>query len=185
MIIGIAGFAGSGKDTLAKAICLNHGFASFAFADKLKEIIADLYDLPIEYFHDRVLKNKPHANLNGKSPRKAAQLIGTQGFRDMIDPMTWINYVMRRARETMATGKSVVITDVRFPEELQTIRSFQGSLLIGLEREGSESYAHESEAYIPEIIRQCDVVISNNGSIQDLATKGNEVVAKVKSYTLM
>ena len=59
MIIGITGYAGSGKDTLADFLIENNQFKKLEFAKKIKEILSDLYDVPIEYFYDRLLKNKP------------------------------------------------------------------------------------------------------------------------------
>lgn len=183
IVVGISGYAGSGKDTLAQSLSLSQGFVCTAFADKLKEVLSDIYDVPLEYFHERHLKNVPHPNLNGKTPREAAQCIGTEAFRNMMDPMTWVNYAIRKAKGFLASGLSVVITDVRFPEEVAAIRQFENNYLVGLVREGCESYAHESERHIPWILGQCDRVVENNGSISDLLQRGDEIVSSVRAYT--
>lgn len=43
MIIGIVGKAGSGKDTVAKFVCDNHGGTRLAFADILKRFVQDVF----------------------------------------------------------------------------------------------------------------------------------------------
>src|SRR5690606_11910165 len=42
MIIGLAGFAGSGKDAAAKFLVEHHEFARLAFADKLKDLVLEI-----------------------------------------------------------------------------------------------------------------------------------------------
>lgn len=63
-IVGISGRAGAGKDTLAAALAEHHQLVPVAFAATLKEICAHLFDVPLQYFNDRELKNVPHKNLS-------------------------------------------------------------------------------------------------------------------------
>lgn len=63
MLVGLVGRAGAGKDTVAEVLVARHGFRRMAFADKLKEILSDAFDVPIEHFSDRGMKNVPHSNL--------------------------------------------------------------------------------------------------------------------------
>ena len=58
MIIGIAGKKGSGKDTLAELFVAN-GFKKYAFADHLRDASAAIFQIPIKYFIDNDLKDKP------------------------------------------------------------------------------------------------------------------------------
>jgi dephospho-CoA kinase len=39
MIIGLSGYARSGKDTVAELLCLNYGFRRISFADPMREAI--------------------------------------------------------------------------------------------------------------------------------------------------
>ena len=41
-VIGLTGYAGSGKDTLANILVEEYGFTRIAFADKTKEFLYDL-----------------------------------------------------------------------------------------------------------------------------------------------
>ena len=42
MIIGLSGYAQSGKDTVAKVLIEEYGFTRIAFADKIREFLYDL-----------------------------------------------------------------------------------------------------------------------------------------------
>ncbi|MEO5367576.1 MAG: hypothetical protein H7831_14720 [Magnetococcus sp. WYHC-3] len=56
LVIGIGGKKEVGKDTSAKILVEKYGFRRFAFADPLKEIVAEAFDLSIYDLHDPVMK---------------------------------------------------------------------------------------------------------------------------------
>lgn len=58
MIIAISGKARSGKDTVANVLIKNFGFKRIAFADKLKDICSDVFDLPVSMFHRDEFKDR-------------------------------------------------------------------------------------------------------------------------------
>ena len=58
MLIAISGRARSGKDTIANVLIKNFGFKRVAFADKLKEICSDVFDLPLNMFHRDEFKDR-------------------------------------------------------------------------------------------------------------------------------
>src|SRR5262249_7886745 len=49
MIIGLTGNKGVGKDTAGAFLVQHCGFERAAFADKLKEAVAALFDFPLEW----------------------------------------------------------------------------------------------------------------------------------------
>ena len=63
-LIGLIGHAGAGKDTIAECLAAHRGIERLAFANKLKEVIAKLFDVPLTAFHDRHAKNEVHPNLS-------------------------------------------------------------------------------------------------------------------------
>ena len=170
ILIGVTGFAGSGKDTFSDELVLHHNFVKLEFARKIKEILSDLYDVPIQSFYDRVLKNTSHMVLGGLTPREACQRIGTEGFRNMISRSTWVNYLIRHANEVIGGGSSVVVSDVRFPDEFARLKEM-GAIMVGIERRDSESHRHESEVHVTELIKQCDHVIANDKSLENYMIK--------------
>jgi dephospho-CoA kinase len=42
MIIGLSGYAQSGKDTVAELLCLNYGYKRVSFADPMREALMRL-----------------------------------------------------------------------------------------------------------------------------------------------
>jgi hypothetical protein len=127
MIIGLIGKKQAGKDTIADYICKEFGFVKIGFADALKDVILILYpQLTKEDITDPILKEKPLTFLQGKSPRKLLQEIGTDVFRNHFDTDIWIN-IVRQKLSTLRPDQNVVISDIRFQNELDMITDFQMS----------------------------------------------------------
>lgn len=95
----IIGKAGSGKDTAAGYLVRQHGYVQYAFADRIRDIVAEL-------FPDEVLKGKPRHLLQG---------IGS--YMRQLDPDVWVRYLFSRI-EREKPGK-YVISDCRYPNELK------------------------------------------------------------------
>ncbi len=141
----LIGKAGAGKDTVADYLVEKYGFQRYAFADKLKEIVKDLW---------------PDAFKDGK-PRKLLQDVGTK-MRE-IDKDVWVNYVMRQ----IGNKDRVVISDCRLMNEYEMAvgRGFIPVLVqcdekVRLERlqkrDGyilsREEASHESETELAEMV---------------------------------
>lgn len=169
-LIGITGKAGTGKDTLAKIIVEEYGFAQYALAHPMKAAMCAAFDLPMHVFEDRELKEQTIAWI-GKSPRQLMQLFGTEFGRRLVRDEIWL-MVAERRREWLAstdTCSGMVVSDIRFPDEAAWIRAC-GGLLIHLDRPGVEAVsAHSSENGVS--MEDGDALIQNNGSIDDLSDK--------------
>lgn len=136
MIIGFVGFIGSGKDTAADYLVNFHGFRRDSFANTLKDAVAAVFGW------DRVLlegrtkearewreqRDEWWSNRLGKdiTPRHVLQYWGTevcrQGFHDDI----WIASLENKIRKT---GDDIVISDVRFPNEIKAIHNAGGKVV--------------------------------------------------------
>ena len=55
----IIGYAGSGKDTSYEVYWKRQGFQRLAFADALKEVASELGRVPLRYFYDVQMKDRP------------------------------------------------------------------------------------------------------------------------------
>jgi hypothetical protein len=161
-IIGLAGRAGSGKDTAAQFILDEHpNWQRVAFADPLRRIAADLYDLDPEQMSDRGLKEQELPEW-GLSPRQILQRLGTEVVRS-VHPQTWILYALRTISESDADG--FVIPDTRFANEVELIRNL-GGVIWWVDRDTDAVCAHASEKELTA--GDCDAVIPNTGSLDDL-----------------
>lgn len=143
-LIGITGYAGSGKTTAAKYLVEAHGFTLVKFAGPLKSMIRclGLGDREIE----GDLKEVPNAILGGKTPRHAMQTLGSEWGRNLIHSNLWVNAAMEMACDVLDHGGRVVIDDLRFENEATAIER-HGGVLVRVSRLGvGPVNAHESES---------------------------------------
>lgn len=119
-IIGIAGLARHGKDTLAQYLVQNHGFHQLAFADPIVDGIISMLDVPVEY---RTTRKEDVIPELGFSYRKAAQTLGTEWGRNLLDPDIWIKVMRNRINEMADLNDRIVISDVRFDNEAKWLRA--------------------------------------------------------------
>ena len=105
----------------------------------------------------------------GVSARHMMQTLGTEWGRACIHPDFWVMIARAETRRILADGRSVVIDDVRFPNEAAMIRDLGGELW-RIERPGiAYNGDHESEGGLDDITP--DRVIVNDGSIDQLLEK--------------
>jgi deoxynucleotide monophosphate kinase-like protein len=172
-IIGIASSGpGAGKDTVG-AMLAAYGYCRKAFGDALKTEVASytlhgnmipsdvqLYsrDLLRSLRELRLRRENPHAKPTSGLMRLALQLYGTE-YRRSQDDCYWI-----RAAHLEDYGMWVV-TDMRMANELREVR-LHGGYAIYVDRPGTDTETHASEGQIHPL--DCDVVLSNSGTIEDL-----------------
>lgn len=160
-IVGISGYAGAGKDTAGMAL-YPLGYDHCSFADPLRESCSLVTGVPLEVFNNPETKNVPRDDLYGKTPREVLQLIGTEGWRNLIHPDVWVNAFIRR------TGKKYS-ADVRFINEAKAIKD-AGGILIHIEKPGQDKpeFQHQSEMEIAEVKKMAHIVIINDGTVEQL-----------------
>lgn len=162
-LIGLVGVARAGKDTVADFLHQYRQFCRRAFADPLKDTAATLFGLPLDAFYlgDR---EQPDP-FWGISPREMLQKLGTESVRNVFGEDFWI----RRMELSLPPGESVVITDVRFPNEVAAVRRWGGTIW-GIRRPGVAPVSpHISERMAAEDLDAvCDRVLMNDGSLDDL-----------------
>jgi hypothetical protein len=170
ILIGITGRMESGKSSAASALVDRGDFQVVSFAMPLKEMAATLLmsgfgysRLVVDYHLGNKNKALPYV---GVTMRHLLQTLGTDWGRNMIGPDLWVRSARERVVNLHKTTH-VVVDDVRFEDEAAMIRE-AGGLVIHLRRERRLDYglSHVSEAGIS--VGAKDVVIDNNGSIEDL-----------------
>lgn len=101
-IIGISGFAGSGKDTVADFFIRHEGFVKIALADPIKRFAMDVWGFSEQQlfgaseFRSAPDFRYPISNDKFLTPRLVLQHLGTEGAR-AIDEDVWIRYAIRIA----------------------------------------------------------------------------------------
>jgi hypothetical protein len=173
-LIGIAGKAGTGKDTLADYLVRHLRATKYSFALPLKASLNAAFGWKMENWNDREWKERVIPWL-GKSPRQCAQLLGTDWGREMIHPSVWVflaeqEYLLHVAMISHGNPHGAippfVIPDVRFDNEAEMIRS-HGGVVIRLQRPDTEPIAaHKSEDSLREDL--IDITYVNDGSIADM-----------------
>lgn len=142
-LVGITGYAGSGKSTAARHLIDNHGFVPVKFAGPLKSMMRCLGIGEAEI--EGHLKELPSAILGGKTPREAMQTLGTEWGRAMISPNLWVNAAMSVVDTVLDHDGRVVIDDLRFENEAVAIKE-RGGIIIRIDRPGvGPVNAHTSE----------------------------------------
>jgi len=144
MIIGIAGFQGSGKDTIADYLQNIYGFKRDSFAATLKDAVAAVFGWDRELLEGRTTESRAwreqvdpwwanRLNMPDLTPRLVLQKWGTEVARKSWHDDTWIASLENKLSKA---HNDIVITDVRFPNEIQAVRN-AGGIVIRVVR-GSE-----------------------------------------------
>ena len=176
-LIGLAGQAGSGKDTLAEHLCQAHSFASLALATPLRDGLRIMLGLSLEELTRRDLK-EARIDWLGRSPRELSQTLGTEWGRELIHPEIWLRVAERTiARLRQSNPAGIVVTDIRFENEAEWVRA-QGGTVWHLRRDQSglqgATSNHVSEQHIPEI--EGDVIVDNIGTIEAFYEQASHLI---------
>jgi hypothetical protein len=134
MIIGLVGFIGSGKGTVADILVQKHNYIKESFANSVKDAVSVIFGWDrnllegdtSESRHWRESQDDFWSKKFGKifSPRMALQIMGTEAGRNSFDPNLWIYALERRCDP----DKNYVIADVRFPNEIKMIKESGGKV---------------------------------------------------------
>ena len=158
---------GCGKTTVANLL-IEHERVSFAAP--LKCTVSNmLNELGLPGFHYVYADKEAIIPGISVSARHMMQTLGTEWGRACIHPDFWVMIARAETQRTMADGRSVVLDDVRFPNEAAMIRDLGGELW-RIDRPGvSYDGSHESEGGLEDITP--DRAIVNDGTITQLKEK--------------
>jgi len=161
-VIGVAGLARSGKDTLVNFILAarGHGYR-YGFADPIKRM---LLALNIDCTDPFWVGNKEAViPALGVSLRRLMQTLGTEWGRELINPDLW---VILAKQALLDNGPGMLISDVRFENEASWIRAAGGRIIHIRRVNATPVEGHVSEAGI--VAEPVDIVIHNNSTLGDL-----------------
>jgi hypothetical protein len=183
MIVGLAGFKGSGKDTVAAYLVKQHGFERKAFADPMKQSIAAMFNIPFtdidKYKNDSEIMVSIEACTNdgdtwrysSQTFRELLQRYGTEAHRDVFGKDFWLEYTL--PSNGYYAGRNIVVTDVRFSNEAKRVKDFGGSIwFINRITNRSSFDPHSSET----LDFGTDVTVPNSSTIEDLYARIEEAL---------
>jgi hypothetical protein len=139
VLIGVCGLKGSGKDTLGDYLVTKYGFIKIRFADMLKDIVSQMFNWPRELLEGNTKESRDFRetkdkwwseNLNMEiTPRIVLQKIGTDAIKDGFHENIWASIVERKLVNFIEYGKNIVVTDCRFINEIEMIKSYGGKII--------------------------------------------------------
>jgi hypothetical protein len=138
MIVGLIGLINSGKGTVASELAQKHNFRQDSFAASLKDACAMLFDWPRHLLEGDTKESREWREIVDPwwskklgiinfSPRYALQIMGTDVLRNHFNQDIWFLTVENRIRKNPT--QNVVISDVRFPNEIDFIKKEKGILV--------------------------------------------------------
>ena len=196
-LIGLHGFPRSGKDTAATILLADYGYERIALADPIRDGLLALdpwvragdwseycdancdderwqqypYNIAprrlsslIDEFSWDGVKASPFWRFE---TRVLPQRFGTEFGRETLWDSFWLDVAERR----MLDKGRVVVTDVRFPNEAEWLRS-KGGLLINVVRPGYGAV----NIHVSETVIECDVTLHNDSDVDTLLTRLQNLV---------
>ena len=121
LIIFISGWAHAGKDSVAKILVESYEFQKYAFADPIKQKVAEDEGIPLEWCYDQ--KKKAEALPSNPQRTLREELIRVAEDARELDKEVWSKVIGEKIQKAVKKGKTkFVISDWRMMEELWTIQ---------------------------------------------------------------
>lgn len=180
-VIGLSGYARSGKDEAAKILVNEYGFKRVAFADKLREVLYALDPIVTlgyvnfggKMFHVDSLElwtvqkvinefgwDGYKETEHGTEIRRLLQRLGTEAGRQTLWDSIWVDAALNGHNP----NDRIVVTDCRFPNEAQAIKDMGGNIWRVTRRNNLPANSHASETSLDDW--PWDEEIENFGSLE-------------------
>lgn len=173
MIIGLAGFAQTGKDTVGQILVRSHGFKRLAYADAIRKFLLAIDPFvwsDLQMGGVRLSTVVPNHRTDSKGwegaktmpeVRRLLQLTGSEGGREVLGEDVWVNIVTEQIK--CMPEQDFVVTDCRFKNECWSISDLGGKIVRVLKDGVGPPNTHSSEMDI--LTWPYDDYINNNGDM--------------------
>lgn len=139
MLIGLVGFANSGKNSIGSILINDYQFQGDSFAKSLKDAASAIFGwdrvkLEGDTQESRFWREQTDGFWSKKlgiknfTPRMGLQWLGTDACRKVFGEDIWVSTVERRWIQ--ADKPATIITDCRFPNEIKMIRDNGGKVFL-------------------------------------------------------
>ena len=178
-IIGITGFASSGKNSIANIIhkMFPDDTEIISFGSNVKDVCAVLFDWPRYLLEGDTDKSREFreteddywSKMLGQewTPRKAMQFVGTDLIRNQLSSSFWLDLAMKKIDKS---NKIVIIPDVRFRNEITEIQNKDGIMIRAQLGENPDWFDKVAElnSNLPDLMekKQLDKVMLTLGEIK-------------------
>lgn len=154
MIVGFVGFISAGKDTAADYLVNYHQFRRDSFANTLKDAVANVFGWDRTLLEGRTAQAREwreqidtwwaeRLNMPKLTPRWVLQYWGTEVCRHGFHDDIWIASVENKMRKT---SDNIVISDVRFPNEIKAIHN-AGGIVVRIKRGSDPIWYSAAESF--------------------------------------
>jgi hypothetical protein len=136
MIIGVCGFIGTGKDTIADYLVNIHQFRRESFANTLKDAVSAVFGWNRELLEGRTKQSRAWREQRDEwwsdrlnmdiTPRWVLQYWGTEVGRKAFHNDIWIASLENKLR---TIEDDIVVSDCRFPNEIEAIKKAGGTVV--------------------------------------------------------
>ena len=159
-IIGIAGKAHAGKDTVANLLLSLFQVPTYIyhFADPIKQHLCDLLKVDIRYFNDTTLKESVYKD--DLTYRMLMQNTG-DSFKKIFGEEVFVN-LANEYYKSINSNSILIIPDVRYEYEAEWIKNNSGIMIYvdNMNSSTTMSNSHSSESKTID----CDIIIHNDKS---------------------
>ena len=213
LIVGIVGFIGSGKDTVANYLQHEHDFCRNSFASSLKDSLSAIFGW------DRILLEGLTAEsrkwreqvdpwwasrlgIENFTPRYAMQNFGTNLCRDNFHKDIWVASLEKKLSNTTT---DIVVSDCRFTNEISMLKKYNAKIIWVCRHPLPKWYTElcvelmhpkSPESRVRELANMgihasevewvgmdYDYTVYNNGSLSDLREKVKNLVQSLRGTT--
>ncbi|KPC89283.1 hypothetical protein ADL35_02250 [Streptomyces sp. NRRL WC-3753] len=175
LLVGLAGFARSGKDAAAQTL-IEGGWRRDAFADRLKTFLYRQNPLVTTFPDAPPVRLANLVNAIGwdeakeryPEVRRLLHATGTDAGRATLGENVWIDALFN---DYEPEREALVVSDVRFPNEARAVQG-RGGVVIWIDRPGVGPARDEhGRPYSSEVALanwKFDATLSNDGTLDDL-----------------